>query len=224
MEPGHAGAGAGRDRQYVDGRIDAPGEPDAGSDIEIEMRQQIRLVEQHQVRCGEHVGIFERLVLALRDRQHDHLVCLAQVEGGGTDEVADTLDEEKPARSQRQMIERVTHHMRVEMAAFAGIDLDRRRAGGADALGIVRGLLVTLDHRDRAARQEIADDADKERGFPAPGLETRFSASRPAAASRARFARAYVSFLERMSRSTRISRSRPASSPGPWSCVWASIT
>lgn len=39
---------------------------DTALQIEIEMRQQVRLVEEHQIGRGEHVGIFERFVFALR--------------------------------------------------------------------------------------------------------------------------------------------------------------
>ena len=74
---------------------------------------------------------------------------LAEVEGGRADEVADVLDEQHAARRGRQRLERVADHVRVEMAALAGVDLDRRRAGGADPLRIVRGLLIALDDGDR---------------------------------------------------------------------------
>ena len=47
---------------------------------------------------GEHVGVLERLVLALGDRQHHHLVRLAQIEGGRADEVADVLDHQHASR------------------------------------------------------------------------------------------------------------------------------
>ena len=40
------------------------------------------------------------------------------------------------------------HHRRVEVATLAGVDLDRGRAGGADAVGVEAGLLVAFDHRD----------------------------------------------------------------------------
>ena len=50
---------------------------------------------------------------------------------------------------QRQPREGLGDHRRVEMAAPAGVDLDGRRAGGADAVGVVRGLLVALDDTDR---------------------------------------------------------------------------
>ena len=61
------------------------------------MRQQVGRVEQHEIGGGEHVGILERLVLTLGDGKHDNLMRLAEVEGGGADEVADILDEEHGA-------------------------------------------------------------------------------------------------------------------------------
>ena len=68
---------------------------DAGADVEIEMRQQVGLVEQHQVGGGEHVGIFRRLVLALGGRKQHDLVRLAEIERGGADQIADILDEQQ---------------------------------------------------------------------------------------------------------------------------------
>ena len=42
------------------------------------------------------------------------------------------------------------------MAAFAGVDLDRGYAGFADALGVVTGLLIALDHRQRQVGAALA--------------------------------------------------------------------
>jgi hypothetical protein len=50
---------------------------------------------------------------------------------------------------QRQAGEGLGHHGGVQVATLAGVDLDGRRAGGADAVGVVRGLLVALDHGQR---------------------------------------------------------------------------
>jgi hypothetical protein len=54
---------------------------------------------------------------------------------------------------QRQPRKGLGHHRCVQVAALAGVDLDRRRAGGADAVGVVRGLLVAFDHRQRQLRR-----------------------------------------------------------------------
>jgi hypothetical protein len=54
-------------------------------------------------------------------------------------------------RMQRQPREGIGHHLGVQVAALAGVDLDGRGAGGADAVGVVRRLLVAFDHRHRQA-------------------------------------------------------------------------
>src|SRR5271157_1757179 len=49
------------------------------------------------------------------------------------------------------------------MAASASIHLHRLHAGGADAFGIIGGLLVALDHGDRQAVLEFRDGTAKQR-------------------------------------------------------------
>ena len=70
---------------------------------------------------------------------------LSQIETSGTNEVAYVFDEKERAGLGREIIYRMAHHVRVQMAAFAGIDLHRRRARGTDAVGIVGGLLVAFN-------------------------------------------------------------------------------
>ena len=65
-------------------------------------------------------------------------------------------------RRRVQRLERVADHMRVEVTALAGVDLDRRRAGRPDALGVVRGLLVAFDHRDRQPALQRLDRLDEQ--------------------------------------------------------------
>ena len=58
------------------------------------------------------------------------------------------------------------------MAALAGIDLDRRSTRGANAVGIVRGLLVAFDHRQRhvgVAFLQSQDGGAEQRGFARTG-------------------------------------------------------
>ena len=123
-EPGrHSLAGARRDGEDLQAGIDPQRIRHAGGDVELEMRQQVALVQQHEVGGGEHVGILQRLVLAFGDRQHHHLVRLAEVEGGRADQVADILDEQQAARRGGELVERMADHVGVEMAALAGVDL-----------------------------------------------------------------------------------------------------
>ncbi len=59
--------------------------------------------------------------------------------------------------------------MRVEMAALAGVDLDRGRAGRADALGVHRGLLIAFDDGDRQLALQALDGFDEQRGLARAG-------------------------------------------------------
>ena len=53
------------------------------------MRQQIDLVQDHDVRRSEHVRIFERLILAFRNRQNDDLRPLAEIEQCWANQIPD---------------------------------------------------------------------------------------------------------------------------------------
>ncbi|OIQ98697.1 hypothetical protein GALL_191970 [mine drainage metagenome] len=90
---------------------------------------------------------------------------LAQIEGRRTDQVADVLDHQQRAPGELQSLQRPADHLRVEMAAAAGVDLDRAGAGGADPLGVAVGLLVALDHCDRQAAAQQLYGPDQQRGL-----------------------------------------------------------
>ena len=113
--------------------------------------------------------VFERLVLALGHRKDRDLGALAQIEQGRADEVADILDQDDRARAGLQLGEPARDHRRIEMAAGAGIDLDGRRAGRADALAVVRGRLIALQHKERQRVAQIADRAFEQRGLAGAG-------------------------------------------------------
>ena len=87
---------------------------------------------------------------------------LAEIEGGRTDEVADVLDEEQRAVGRFQPLHGVADHVRVEVAAFAGVDLQRWHTGGADALGVVGSLLITFDDLDGDRVLEQFDGLDEQ--------------------------------------------------------------
>jgi hypothetical protein len=69
----------------------------------------------------------------------------------------------------RASLHGVADHVGVEVAALAGVDLDGRRAGGADALGVVAGLLVAFDHRHRALPLSISMVLHQQRGLARAG-------------------------------------------------------
>jgi len=56
----------------------------------------------------------------------------------------------------------VADHVRIQMAAFSGIDLNRGRPSSADTLRIARGLLIALNHRDRPAVPQRANGRDQQ--------------------------------------------------------------
>ncbi len=152
-----------RNDQRLQIRIDLERIGEAKADVEVEMRQKIGLVQQQQVGRREHFRIFERLVLALRHGEHDDLMRFAEIKSGRTNEIADIFDEQQPAACKLQLVKAMADHMRVEMAALAGVDLDRRRARGANALRVVRRLLIALDDGDREPIFQFADRADQQR-------------------------------------------------------------
>ena len=79
--------------QHADRWIDPPRILDQVIDVDVEMRQQVGLGHDHQCGGCKHAGIFQWFVLALGHRHDHHLVGLAEVEAGRTDEVAYILDE-----------------------------------------------------------------------------------------------------------------------------------
>ena len=68
-----------------------------------------------------------------------------------------------------QSLQRVADHVAVEMAALAGVDLQRRDAGCPDAFGVVGGLLVALDDADRHFSLQQFDGPDQQRGLARTG-------------------------------------------------------
>jgi hypothetical protein len=63
----------------------------------------------------------------------------------------------------------VTDHVAIKVAALAGIDLQGGDTGCPDALGIVRGLLITLDHAYRQLAFEQLYGFDQQRRLAGTG-------------------------------------------------------
>jgi hypothetical protein len=63
----------------------------------------------------------------------------------------------------------MAHHVGIEMAALASVDLYRRGACGPDAFGIVAGLLIALDDGNLELALERLDGLDQQGGFAGPG-------------------------------------------------------
>lgn len=93
-----------------------------------------------------HVGVFERLVVAFGDREHRHFMRFAEIKFGRADEVADVFDKDDRVFCGRERVKRTFYHGRIQMAALAGIDLERPGAGRTNAVRIVVGFLVAFNH------------------------------------------------------------------------------
>ena len=66
---------------------------------------------------------------------------------------------------QVQLLHGMSHHMRVEMTAAAGVDLHRRHARCADALGVVGAFLIAFYDPHREVLLEAVQGFDQQRRF-----------------------------------------------------------
>ena len=96
-------------------------------------------------------------------------MAFAKVEAGRADEVTDVFDKQNAVIASRQARRGVGNHLRIEMAALAGIDLNRRRAGGADARGIVDRLLIAFNDRAVDDAFQAGQSFGEQGGFTGAG-------------------------------------------------------
>ena len=94
---------------------------------------------------------------------------LAQIECRRTDEIADVLDEQDTAGLAIQSVIGLAHRVGVEMTAAPGIDLHRLRTGLANPLGVVRRLLIALDHGDGNMAAQSLNGACQQGRLARPG-------------------------------------------------------
>ncbi|WP_347567940.1 hydrogenase nickel incorporation protein HypB, partial [Cronobacter malonaticus] len=72
-----------------------------------------------------------------------HFGTLAEIKSRRADKIADVFNKQHAVIGKRQARHRFLDHLRVEMTPFAGINLNRRGAGSANALGVVALNLVS---------------------------------------------------------------------------------
>ncbi len=82
---------------------------------------------------------------------------LAQIETRGTDEISDVFDEYNVELGQRQIVQRVVDHPRIQMAGVAGRNLYRGNTMCANTPRIVVGLEISFDDREAEVRLERFD-------------------------------------------------------------------
>ena len=106
-------------------------------EIEVKIIQSVHFVDQHQVADAEHQRVFERFVVAFGNTEDHDVPVGAGVEFGRADKVADILENEKVGLFEHsgafrgELAERAGHHVRVDVAQAAVVDLQ-----GFDACGV----------------------------------------------------------------------------------------
>jgi len=93
---------------------------------------------------------------------------LAEVERGGTHEIADILDEQQIKPRERQLMQSLVYEICVEMTGGARRNLHGRYAASTDARRVILGLQVALDDRDPVALGQRVDGGFKQRGLSRP--------------------------------------------------------
>jgi len=101
---------------------------------------------------------------------------LAEVEGGGAHQIADILDEQDVEIVEFEIVQRLVHHVRVEVTGGAGGDLQRPATPCARIrMGVVLGLQVAFDDADAEFVPQRVDRRLQQRGScRKPGADMRF--------------------------------------------------
>jgi hypothetical protein len=135
-------------------------------EVEVEVRQEVELVDDHHVHGVEHDRVLERLLLAFGDGVDHRPDVLADVELGRAHEVADVLDDEEVELGEGQPGQAGAHHHRVQMAlaAEAGARVDEGHLGAepGELVGVEAGRDVTFQHADAHPPRELGQRALQE--------------------------------------------------------------
>ena len=116
--------------------------------VEIEHAHGVDLVQDNGLARLENAGILQRLVVAFWHGQNHDLGAFAQVEIGGTHEVAHIFDNDEVEVVQVERIDRATNHVAFKMARATRVDLHRSNALSANALRIDVARDIAFDNGD----------------------------------------------------------------------------
>jgi len=103
--------------------------------VKIDMRKQVDLRYYCRRRTGENAGILEGLVIPLGNGEQHDLEVLAQVVGGGADQIANIFDE-KDICLQPALFELGADKSRVQVAGASGNNLPCRNTEPPEPIGI----------------------------------------------------------------------------------------
>src|ERR1700753_4276373 len=133
--------------------------------LERDVRQQIDLVQDHQLRFTTDHWVFQRLVFAFGGAQHDDLGILAEIVARGTDQVADVLNKQQIERIEVPSVEMPIDHPGVKVASAPGSDLSHRVTVPPKTNGVVLGLKVAREDADPCRRSELLKRTFQKRGL-----------------------------------------------------------
>jgi len=139
-------------------------------DVELKVRKEINLVEDHDLAGSEDMRVLYWFVFAVGYRHDDHLGSFAQVEQSGANQIADILDHHDGMHWRIELCQAAGRHVRFQMTASAGVDLHNSTACRLNSLGIVKGCLVAFDHGNRQLIGQVANGPLQERGLSRPRL------------------------------------------------------
>ena len=135
-----------RNLEYGRGGIDLTQVSPAGLEIKRQVREQIHFSQRHGLGLPEERWIFYRLIFALRHAQDGHLGMLSNIEFCRTNQVADIFNHHQVKLLERQVAERIMHQLGLQVAGAAGQQLADPAVQPGQALGIMRGFDVALQH------------------------------------------------------------------------------
>ncbi len=114
--------------------------------IEIKIRQDVDLIDDHRAAGLEDERVFERLVVPLRDGEDHQVQMRAGVKFRRTDKIANVLQNDQVEPRRVQLLQPLTGHPGVEMAHAARVQLDDLRAGARDGVRVDVGVDIRLHH------------------------------------------------------------------------------
>ena len=105
--------------------------------VEADRFGDVGLGDDRDVRGVERERVLERFVLAFRYRQQNQPEILAQIVGGGTNEIAYIFDEQEIQFMKIPSLQRLLHHRGFQVTDRAGDDLLDRCLAASQALRVV---------------------------------------------------------------------------------------
>jgi len=155
--------------EYPQVAIDREGVPPGLRHVEIDVREEVRLVDQEDGGFLEHEGVLGRLVGTLGGAQEHDLCVLAQLELSGTDKISHVLHYQETDAVEVEGREGLPDHVTVDMTGPARVYLDDGDAEAGHPLGVAGVLDVAFNNGDPEPVAEGLDGLLHQGGLPGAG-------------------------------------------------------